>query len=112
MTTTPTWRRRWDEGCTDAAALWRELRERGYPGGYSRVRDYLLPFRTSDGAPAPAPAPPKVRQVTAWIMADPAHLSRDGTRQLDAITASCPELAAVQAQGAGLRPDHDRTPWP
>jgi transposase len=30
-------------------------------------------------------------------MSDPAHLSSDSTRQLTPITASCPELAAVQA---------------
>ena len=93
----PYLRQRWNEGCTDAAALWRELRERGYPAGYSRVRDYLLPFRTATSVPAPAPSPPKVKQVTAWIMADPAHLSRDSTHQLTAITATCPEPAAVQA---------------
>lgn len=89
---------RWSEGCTDAAQLWRELQERGYPGGYSRVRDYLLPFRAATGIPARSPQPPKVRQVTAWMMANPAHLNHSSTRQLAAITASCPELAAVQAQ--------------
>jgi transposase len=94
----PYLRRRWNEGCTDAAALWRELRERGYHGGYSSVRDYLLPFRAATVVPAPQPSPPKIKQVTGWIMAGPAHLSRDCTRQLTAITVSCPEPAAVQAQ--------------
>jgi transposase len=92
----PYLRHRWEQGCTDAAALWRELRARGYPGGYSRVRDYLLPWRDAAVIPAPAPQPPKVRQVTAWIMTDPEHLSSGSTRQLASITASCPELAAVQ----------------
>jgi transposase len=55
----PDLRQRWDQGCTDAAALWRELRERGYPGGYSRVRDYLMPFRATTSAPAPRPSRPK-----------------------------------------------------
>lgn len=94
----PYLRQRWDEGCTDAAALWRELRERGYPGGYSRVRDYLLPRRAAAPAPAPPPQPPKVRQVTAWIMTDPGNLSHNGKRQLAAITTSCPDLAAIQAR--------------
>jgi transposase len=92
----PYLRRRWEEGCTDATALWREVRARGYPGGYSRVRDYLLPFRATTGVRAPSPQPPKVRQVTAWIMTDPAHLNPNSSRLLTAITASCPELAAVQ----------------
>jgi transposase len=88
---------RWEQGCTDAAALWRELRTRGYPGGYARVRDYLLPWRDATATPAPAPPPPKARQATAWILTDPAHMNAHGTRQLAAITAECPELAAVQA---------------
>jgi hypothetical protein len=28
-------RERWNAGCTDATALWQEIRGRGYPGGYS-----------------------------------------------------------------------------
>jgi transposase len=114
---TPYLRQRWNEGCTDAAALWRELRARGYPGGYSRVRDYLLPFRTMASAPAPAPQPPKVRQVTAWIMTEPSHRSRDSERQLTTITASCPELAAVQASVQAFaqlmteRRGHDLEKW-
>ena len=30
---------RWQSGCTNAAALWRELRDRGFPGQYTVVRD-------------------------------------------------------------------------
>lgn len=93
----PYLRQQWEQGCTDAAALWRELRARGYPGGYSRVRDYLAAFRDTTVIPAPAPQPPKVRQVTAWIMTDPGNLSKAATRQLNAITANCQQLAAVRA---------------
>lgn len=28
---------RWQEGCHNAKQLWREVRDRGYPGGYKRV---------------------------------------------------------------------------
>ena len=88
---------RWNDGCTDATRLWREIRARGYRGGYSRVRDYLAPLRATAVAPAPAPQPPKPRTVAGWIMSHPDRLTRDKRRQLAAILASCPELAAIQA---------------
>jgi transposase len=88
---------RWNQGCTDAAQLCREIRTRGYRGSYTLVRDYLAPLRATTTAPAPAPAPPKARKVTAWIMTHPDHRTRTATRQLAAILAACPELATVQA---------------
>jgi hypothetical protein len=86
---------RWNDGCTDAAQLWREIRSRGYPGGYSRVRDYLAPFRDAAAAPAPAPQPPKTKKVTSWLMTDPSRLTAGDQAQLTAILGACPELAAL-----------------
>ena len=48
--------------------LWQEIRARGYPGGYSLVREHLAPLRGTAIAPPRAPVPPKPRKVTAWIM--------------------------------------------
>ena len=89
--------RRWQQGCSDAARLWEELRGRGYHGSYASVRDYVRPFRTGGVPPAPAPAPPKVRQVTGWIMRNPANLDAGDTGRLDAVLAGCPELARCAA---------------
>jgi hypothetical protein len=88
---------RWNAGCTNAAQLHQELRDRGYRGGVSYVRQYLARFRGSVAAPAPVPAPPKVRAVTAWIMTRPDRLADDDKASLDAILAASPELAAVRA---------------
>jgi transposase len=90
-------RERWESGCTNAAALWRELRDRGYQGAPGHVRHYLARFRGTGTAPAPAPGPPKVRSVTAWIMSRPGGLSDADRASLDAILASSPELSAVAA---------------
>jgi hypothetical protein len=50
----PCLRERWNSGYTNATTLWQEIRARGYPGGYSTVRDHLTRFRGN--APMPAPA--------------------------------------------------------
>jgi transposase len=86
---------RWNDGCTDAAQLWRELRARGYRGGYSRVRDYLAPFRSTTTVAAPPPRAPKVKKVTSWLMTHPSRATASDKAQLTAILAECPELAAL-----------------
>jgi transposase len=42
---------RWQEGDRTARQLWAELRERGYPGGYTRVASYLAEVRQAHGMP-------------------------------------------------------------
>jgi hypothetical protein len=69
-------RERWNAGATNAALLWQELRDRGYAGGPGHVRHYLARFRGNAAAPAPAPAVPKARAVTSWIMTNPDKLAR------------------------------------
>jgi transposase len=89
---------RWNCGCTNATQLWQEIRARGYPGGYSTVRDRLARFRgNAAGMAAPAPQPPKPRAVAAWIMTRPDDLDPADQTRLDAILASSPELATVTA---------------
>ena len=93
----PYLRQRWNQGCTDAVELWREIRGRGYRGSYTLVRDYLAPLRAGGPTAGPARQPPKARKVTGWIMSHPDNLTRGARRQLTAILAACPELAAVHA---------------
>ncbi len=88
-------RQRWAAGCTDATRLWKEIRARGYSGGYFLVRDYLAPLRGTASPPEPPPAPPKPRTFTGWIMTRPARLTADDQAHLEAILNRCPELAAL-----------------
>jgi transposase len=90
-------RERWNSGCTNAAQLWQEIRDRGYPGSRRQVRSYLGRFRGNAAVPAPPPVPPKVRAVTAWIMTQPDRLDDADRASLDAILAAFPQLAAVTA---------------
>jgi transposase len=86
---------RWNQGVTDAAALHAELQERGWAGSVQTVRRYVRPFRQATAAPDPAPAVPKTRQITRWLLTRPDHLQAGEQAQLDAIRAGCPHIDAL-----------------
>ena len=97
---------RWNQGITSATALHAEIRARGWKGGILTAERYLRQFRTADGrdrqaraqpqltAPS-APAPPKPRQVTRWIMTRPDHLASDDAADLARLLDASPGLAAA-----------------
>lgn len=67
--------RRWNEGIRNAAQLFREIQQLGYPGGELAVQRHLRRYRSHRGhMPAPGPKPPSVREVTTWITTHPDHL--------------------------------------
>ena len=78
--------RRWHDGERNATQLFREIKQRGYPGGELAVQRYLRRFRHGRGhAPRPGPKPPSVRQVTSWIMTHPDDLDPRDAAKLRAI---------------------------
>jgi transposase len=89
-------RKRWTQGCTNAAQLHRELRALGYRGASTLVRQYLRPWRTGLPLAPPSRRPPTVRQATGWFLRNPANLDPDEHQLLDALCAASPELAALR----------------
>ena len=87
--------RRWNEGCTDAARLFAEIRAAGYRGSALTVRRYLHPFRATVIAPDQPPNQLKVREVVGWIMREPSKLKTDEQVRLQALLDRCPELNAL-----------------
>lgn len=86
---------RWNEGCTDAAQLWEEIRTRGYGGSKRTVRRHLQDVRVS-GKPAPTkPSELTVRKATWLITAHPDKLNESNTLKLKHMLSRCPELDAV-----------------
>jgi transposase len=109
---------RWNEGLTDATALHAELRQRGYTGSVRTVRRYLAPFRHDGAAPDPAPAVPKARQITRWLLSRPEHLTPEEQAQLAAIRGRCPHIDALAGHVAsfaemmtGRTGDRDLQAW-
>lgn len=72
-----------------------DLRERGFTGSYSVVRDYLHRFRRAPADQPPPARPPGVRKVTGWTTRNPDRMNDDDQQKLKDILARCPELEAA-----------------
>jgi transposase len=83
---------RFNDGHTNASRLFEEIHQQGYRGSRGTVISYLQPFRVTGTAPAAAPAPPKIRDATRWILTHPDHLDEDDTLALKNLLARCPTL--------------------
>ncbi|MEU5348115.1 ISL3 family transposase [Streptomyces sp. NPDC020766] len=83
---------RWSEGRATARRLFEELRERGYEGGESVVKEYVRKLREAFPHDDPPRRNPSVRDVTSWITRHPDRLNDDQAQQLKAVLARCPEL--------------------
>jgi hypothetical protein len=86
---------RWNAGCTSVRQLHAEIRQRGYPGAYSTLRDYLQPFRELGAALPAAPAPPKARDITRWLPTQPDSLDEDEKAKLKDARDRCPHVDAL-----------------
>ena len=87
---------RWNQGLTDASQIHAELRQRGWTGSPQTVRRYVHLLRQAGPAVTPAPAVPKTREITRWLLSRPGSLD-DGDQA---------RLAAVRAAARTW------TPWP
>ncbi|MEE1836284.1 ISL3 family transposase [Streptomyces sp. SP17KL33] len=86
---------RWMEGCTNAAALTREIQQLGYRGDIDTVRHRLRPYRTGT-IPTDAPLPHlTVRRVTDWIMHRPEHLTETERKCLGELCERSPALTTT-----------------
>jgi transposase len=86
---------RWNQGVTDATVLHTELQAQGWTGSVQAVRRYVRPFRASPAAPPPAPAVPKTRQITRWLLSRTENLQPDEQEKLAAIRTRCPHINAL-----------------
>lgn len=80
------------QGCTNAQRLHAELRERGYSGAVTTVRQYLQPWRTGRLPPSSS-RPLTVRQATAWFLSNPAHLDPGDQNRLGTLCGASLQLA-------------------
>ena len=86
---------RWNQGLTDASQIHAELTQRGWTGSPQTVRRYVHLLRRAGTAVTPAPAVPKTREITRWLLSRPDRLDPDDQARLAAIRAGCPHLDAL-----------------
>jgi transposase len=87
--------RRWEEGCHNASQLWREMRERGFAGRHSIVRNWIRKHYGPKAArirrePFVKPPPRVSPRQTAWQMLKPCEQSKP---YLDELYRRSPEFA-------------------
>jgi transposase len=87
---------RWNAGCTSATVLYQEIKAIGYRGSYGTLGNYLRPFRELGTAPKTA-APPKIRQITSWLLRHPDRLNEDDQLKVKQIREQCGHLDALAA---------------
>lgn len=117
----PYLRERWDAGCRNIAILWREVRARGYAGGYSALYAHLVRWRDRDGSlgrsPSSSPRRFSVRQATWLLLRDPDELDPVERAYLEALGQRCPEAdcaGGLARRFVSLVRDRDQTaltPW-
>jgi len=90
--------KRWAEGCHNASQLWRELRQHGYGGQRSRVKEYVQAWRTKSSLPRSKPrrSLPNLRLVAFWLTKPPMQRSPDEQRWVEAVTASHAQVAMAE----------------
>jgi transposase len=86
---------RWNQGLTEAAQIHAELQQRGWTGSPQTVRRYVHLLRQSGPAVTPAPAVPKTREITRWLLSRPGSPGDGDQARLAAVRAGCPHLDAL-----------------
>jgi transposase len=94
-------RRRWNEGCRNAAQLWREIRERGFRGGRHTVQRWVGRWRDADPASLPSASSraawktPGKRRAAWLVVAEADVLDATERRFVEALLAASPDLAGI-----------------
>ena len=99
---------RWQAGCHNAAALWRELKDHGFAGQYTVVRNWGTQRRRQDPPveakrstrkplPVKPPEPPTPRKAVRLLTGDVAKLDDEQRRFVTALLERSPSLATAVA---------------
>jgi transposase len=97
----PYLRKRWGEGCVNAASLHAEIADRGFRGSLKTVRRYLQQWRIA-GPPAETPPALTPWRVTSWIMRRAAELPEKERGQLRHLLERSVEIATTHRLATGF----------
>jgi transposase len=85
---------RWEEGCQNALQLWREVKQQGYTGCATAVRDFVVPLRKPGMTPAIKRAERSVPSPRAlsWLLILPERRTPEQSEMVENLCATCPTL--------------------
>ena len=90
--------RRWQEGCQNALQLWRELKQQGFTGGATIVREYVRFWRLPEMAPTIGEtrrSVPSVRYL-AWLLLPKKQRTEEQNRLRQTLLEAFPTLDQSQ----------------
>ena len=122
---------RWNEGCHNAAQLYREIQAKGFRGSAPLVMDFIRALRKASGLPARVrktttdpqlfvnwvPNPPTLRALTWWILKRPENRLESDEKLLAQIYEGQPKLIETVALARGFaemvrqQQEGQLTPW-
>ncbi len=88
----------WEAGYQNALQLWREVKEQGYKGSATTVRDYVVPLRKPGMTPAIKRAERSVppTKVLSWLLVLPERRTPEQTTLVEKLCAECPNLVTCR----------------
>jgi transposase len=96
--------KRWAEGCHNASRLWRELRQKGYDGQRSRVKEFLQPWRSqTPKSTSRKQKLPGLRLVAFWLAKPPEQRQPVEQQWVQVISKDHPEIVTAETLAQGFR---------
>ena len=96
--------KRWAEGCHNASRLCRELREKGYEGQRSRVKEFLQPWRSQTPKSTSSNHKlPGLRLVAFWLAKPPEKRQPMEQQWVQAISKDHPEIVTAETLAQTFR---------
>jgi hypothetical protein len=91
---------RWQEGCHNAAQLWREWREQGFPGSNTRVRPWIRQYHRPEKkgravVRTVTPVIPSSRQITWTLLNGPRPTDEQTKTWIGEFRQGVPEVDRV-----------------
>jgi len=108
---------RWQQGCHNAAQLWRELREQGFDGQSRTVRDWIRKYcgpqkqREKPGSAVSSPLRTSPRQV-AWLLLKQPKESRPYLEELCWRSPEIANCASMAREFCRIIRQRDVSAWP
>jgi transposase len=88
--------KRWSEGCHNAAQLWRELRQQGYRGQRTRVKEFVRAWRSPSPTSIKVPKQPSPRQLAVWLTKPLEQRKQQEQAWVQILTSAHPQIATAE----------------